>query len=183
MKIYTTTGDDGHTALCRGPRVPKSHVRVEACGSIDELNCLLGLARAEGLPQDIQAVIDRLQAELFELGAELALPGAADPPGPSIDRCHVAAIEADIDRYTRGLEPLRLFIIPGGGRAAAALHLARAVCRRAERRAVALGQTHGERIGEHSVAYLNRLGDLLFVLARAANARAGIPERFWPPNR
>jgi len=179
MKIYTRTGDDGDTGLLGGLRVRKDSPRTEALGSVDELNALLGLARTEGLAADTDRLLQRVQNELFALGAELGTPNPKAESSPSIDGSHVAALEQAIDAAQQALPPLRQFILPGGTRAAATLHLARAVCRRAERRVVHLAGDPAEHGSKHLIAYLNRLGDLLFVLARAANAEAGQGDVPW----
>jgi len=184
VKIYTRTGDSGDTGLFGGGRVEKDALRVEAYGAVDELNATLGLAAAAGLPGDLAPLAARLQIELFELGADLATP--ADTSARSeqvvrIDENHVANLEQDIDRCEAELEPLTSFILPGGAQAGAALHLARTVCRRAERRAVTLARE--EPISATVVPYLNRLSDLLFVMARLTNARAGQPEQKWLPKK
>jgi cob(I)alamin adenosyltransferase len=179
MKVYTKKGDRGKTGLFGGSRVSKSHARVEAYGAVDELNALLGLARVESLPEAIDGVLRRVQMELFELGAGLAAPNPDRQTVASVSDSHVARIENDIDRLETGLRPLKHFILPGGGRAAATLHVARAVCRRAERRVVSLRERDDECVPDKAIPYLNRLGDLLFVLARAANAEAGVDDVIW----
>jgi cob(I)alamin adenosyltransferase len=181
-KIYTRRGDDGSTGLFGGPRVRKDDLRVGAYGEVDELNSALGVAREELLApaqKDILAIVDALQSELFTLGAELATPQADKAPRdvPHIGAEMVARMEKDIDRFTAELPEMRQFILPGGSRAGAALHLCRTVCRRAEREAVRLARE--EAVSPHVLAYLNRLSDLLFVLARAANLRAGGREIPW----
>lgn len=179
MKIYTRTGDLGETGLFGGPRVGKDMARVEAYGSVDELNAVLGVTRAEGLPEEIDRSLARIQHELFEVGAELATP---DPPAHgtrTIGPPHVEALEQEIDGLQQTLAPLSQFILPGGTRPAASLHHARAVCRRAERRLVSLVRYATEPISPVLLAYLNRLGDLLFVLARVVNARAGQGDVIW----
>lgn len=179
MKIYTRTGDDGTTGLCAGPRVGKDHPRIEACGVLDELNAALGVARAEALPDDLDALLHRIQHELFRVGADLAMPGAAAAELAQIGSAHVDLLEQAIDRFEAELPPLREFILPGGTRAAATTHLARTVCRRAERRVVALGEQAGEDSVATAVRYLNRLGDLLFVVPRVLNHRAQVAEEAW----
>ena len=179
MKIYTRTGDLGETALFAGPRVGKDMPRIEVCGAIDELNAALGLARADSLDPDTDRILDRVQHELFAIGAELATPDPVARGVQWIGREHVQSLEADIDRRDASLPPLTEFILPGGTRGAALLHLARAVCRRAERRLVSLIRHCDEPISLPLLAYLNRLSDLLFVLARAENARAGIADVTW----
>ncbi len=173
-RIYTRTGDDGSTGLGDGTRVPKDHPRVAACGEIDELNSILGLALAEPLPEPVRAVLAEIQHRLLDLGGELAVPGRA-----VIDADDVTGLERVIDALNEGLPPLRDFVLPGGGRAAAACHLARAACRRAERALVALARA--EDVNPESLRYLNRLSDLLFVCARVAARAAGEPETLWRP--
>jgi cob(I)alamin adenosyltransferase len=179
MKIYTKTGDEGDTVLFGGPRVSKRDPRIEAYGEVDELNAVLGLARASPLPQEFDALVGRIQHELFAVGAELATPDPAKHNTVLIGQSHVTALEQAIDHFDAGLAPLKQFILPGGTPGAAALHVARTVCRRAERRVVALSQQRGETISPRLIVYLNRLSDLLFVLARAANAAAGVPDVAW----
>ena len=179
MKIYTKTGDDGETGLMAGQRVAKDHPRVESYGTVDELNAMLGLARAAGLPQGVDAVIQRVQNELFNLGSQLAASDPAQLPIPLITDENVTALERDIDRLEQALAPLTMFILPAGGLAAAALHVARTVCRRAERRVVTLAARPGEHVPETVIRYLNRLGDFLFVAARVANARDGLGDVIW----
>jgi cob(I)alamin adenosyltransferase len=181
-KIYTRRGDDGSTGLFGGPRVTKDTLRVAAYGEVDELNSALGVAREElrdPEQREIAEIVDRLQSELFNLGGQLATPDAAAAPKdvPRIETEDVARLEVEIDRFTAQLPPMRNFILPGGSRPGAALHLCRTVCRRAERKAVELSRT--EAMPEHALSYLNRLSDLLFVMARAANLRAGGHEVPW----
>lgn len=180
MKIYTKRGDAGETDLFGGPRVGKDHLRVEAYGSVDELNSVLGMAAAASPRDDIAELTRGLQSTLFDLGAYLASPGAkrrAKPeiPGPRAE--DVEALEKHIDAFESELEPLRRFVLPGGTAAAAAFHLARTVCRRAERRAVTLHRD--EPLDPLALGFLNRLSDLLFVLARVENRRAGIADIEW----
>jgi cob(I)alamin adenosyltransferase len=184
-KIYTRRGDDGSTGLFGGPRVRKDDLRVAAYGDADELNSALGMAREElrdERQKDLAAIVDRLQSELFTLGSELATPDAEAAPKevPRITAEHVARLENEIDRLTAELPPMRNFILPGGSRAGAALHLCRTVCRRAERTTVELSRE--SRVSAEALAYLNRLSDLLFVMARAANLRAGGIEIPWKPS-
>ena len=171
-KITTKTGDAGTTGLGDGSRIPKSHPRVTALGEVDELNCVVGLLLTEELPAHLRQALADVQHDLFDLGGELSIPGAAllgiGQPG---------RLEAAIDRYNATLEPLKEFILPGGSRAAAYAHLARTVCRRAERSVVTLG--HDEKISESGRQYLNRLSDLLFVLARILNHSAGCGDVLW----
>ena len=179
MKIYTKTGDDGTTGLYGGGRVRKDDVRIEAFGAVDELNAVLGMARAEGLPGDIDQLLTRVQNELFDLGAELATVQPSVQGLAVVGEREIGALEAAIDRFEAGLAPLKAFILPAGTRAATALHLARTICRRAERRVLTLAAQAGERVSPQTVVYLNRLSDLLFVLARAANAAAGQADVEW----
>ena len=178
MKIYTRTGDTGDTSLFDGTRVRKSEPRVEAYGDVDELNACLGLARASGADPEIADELIRLQRDLFALGAQLADPGekiAARVTKAALGDDDVARLEQLIDRYEAELPALRRFILAGGSPAGAALHVARAVCRRAERRMVALEPA----VDAVLVRYVNRLSDLLFVLARAVNHRSGAIETEW----
>ena len=183
MKIYTKAGDDGQTGLLAGQRVAKDHPRVEAYGTVDELNAMLGMARAAGLSPELDAAVQRVQNELFNLGSQLA---AADPtrlPIALITDQHVMWLEQDIDRFEQSLAPLHAFILPAGTPAAAAMHVARTVCRRAERRVVTLAATPGEQVSEIVIRYLNRLGDFLFVAARVANSNAGVGDVAWNRTR
>jgi cob(I)alamin adenosyltransferase len=179
MKIYTRTGDSGETDLFGGGRLAKDAPRIETCGAVDELNALLGLVRAGPLPHDVDLLLERIQNELFELGSEIASPEREDQRDCSIASEHVLPMEADIDRLATGLEPLSQFILPAGVRAAAELHLARTVCRRAERRLVAAFRQDQEKISQMPLVYLIRLSDLLFVLARRVNSEAGHPDVLW----
>ena len=181
MKIYTRTGDEGGTALFGGGRVGKDHPRVEAYGDVDELNSALGMARCiEALPR-IDEVLVPIQRDLFAIGALLATPDhnkmREQLEKARIDEERIAELERSIDACEAELEPLRSFIIPGGSPKAAALHVARTVCRRAERRVVHLA--HDVTLPALVVIYLNRLSDLLFMLARLANKRAGTGEVTW----
>lgn len=172
-RISTGTGDDGTTGLADGSRVPKTDPRVEACGTLDELNDVLGLAASLG-DDALRAIVHPIQAEIFTLGADLATPTGE---GLRLDAKAVARLEAETDRLETALPKLQHFILPGGTPAAAALHLARSVCRRAERRTWALREA--EDVREEALVYLNRLSDLLFLLAREANAAAGTEEPQW----
>jgi cob(I)alamin adenosyltransferase len=181
MKIYTRTGDDGTTGLFGGQRVPKDDPRIAAVGTVDELNAALGLVRMEAFrasskPAEIDALVDRLQHRLFDLGAELATPRSASAAN-LVSEANVAELEQAIDRYDAELPPLREFILPGGCPLTSQLHMARAICRRAERLTVTLAAA--DEVRPEIVHYLNRLSDLLFVLARAANAAAGVPDVPW----
>jgi cob(I)alamin adenosyltransferase len=179
MKIYTKTGDGGKTGLLAGPRVSKDHVRVDAYGEVDELNAHLGLARSTGLPEDIDRLLSRVQHELFDVGAELACPHPDAFGLVTVQPDMIENLEHEIDHYESCLPPLRQFILPGGSPSSATLHVARTVCRRAERRVVTLYQSEPDQVSEHVLGYLNRLGDLLFLLARAANHAAAVPDVPW----
>ena len=179
MRISTKTGDRGETDLLAGPRVLKNHLRVEAYGALDELNALLGLARAEPLPPPLDRVLGRVQHQLFDAGAELACPHPEAYGLPVIQTSHVAALEHQIVQFEAVLPPLQHFILPGGAKTAALLHVARTVCRRAERRIVALREAEPEHVSENVIQFLNRLGDLLFLMARAANRAAGVADVAW----
>lgn len=177
MKIYTKTGDTGETGLFGGPRVSKDAPRIEAYGTVDELNATLGVVRAEPLADEIDEVLARIQNELFDLGAELATPNPAEHDMVRIGAEQIAWQEAAIDRFEAQLPGLKSFILPGGTRPAALLHLARCVCRRAERRLVTLAEH--EAIRPELIIYTNRLSDLLFVLSRAANQAAHVADVPW----
>jgi cob(I)alamin adenosyltransferase len=183
-RIYTRTGDAGETSLFGGKRVPKDDLRVRAYGAIDEVNAALGVARAADPGPDIDGVLERLQHRLFDLGAELATPPGSEKPGthaPRVEPSWVEALEREIDRLEAGLPPLRHFVLPAGCPAAAALHYARTVARRAERDIVALAAR--EPLNPEVLKFVNRLSDLLFVLARAANRAANRPDVTWTPSR
>jgi cob(I)alamin adenosyltransferase len=175
-KIVTRTGDAGTTGLGDGSRVPKDSARIGAIGSVDELNSLIGVVLAEGLPDDIAACLVAVQHDLFDLGGELSIPGYA-----AITDAHIDRIEADVERFNADLAPLKEFILPGGARAAALAHVARTVCRRAERTLIAAAAS--DAITDRSRVYLNRLSDLLFVLARALNRAEGHPDVLWQKGR
>ena len=179
VKIYTRTGDDGETSLFDGRRVLKSAQRVDAYGEVDELGAAIGVAMASGLPPDIADMLQQVARDLFAVGGRLADPDqkvAARVRKIAVGQAEVARLEQWIDRLEAELPPLRRFILPGGSPAGAALHLARTVCRRAERRITALGPNEVE---SELRAYVNRLSDFLFVAARAVNHRAGVPELEW----
>lgn len=180
MKLYTKTGDDGTTGLFGGARVKKASDRVEAYGTVDELNAATGLARSFGLSAFCDGVLAKVQSELFVLGAELAcVPGKeANMKMKLLDAADSATLEQAIDRAEESLQPLKSFVLPGGTRGAAALHLARTVCRRAERAVLALTDTPAR---AELVVYLNRLSDLLFVLARYENSHANVEDVPWAP--
>lgn len=180
MKIYTRRGDSGETDLLGGARVAKNHLRVESYGAVDELNASLGVCRVHSDQEDVLTLVERLQRELFELGAHLASSGeggrgAGGLGAPSAEA--VAFLEDRIDAFEKELPPLRHFVLPGGTAAAASFHVARTCCRRAERCLVALA--HAEKTEAAALGYLNRLSDLLFVLARVENHRSGVVELEW----
>ncbi len=177
MKIYTRTGDQGSTSLFGRGRVMKCDLRLEVCGTIDELNAVLGVARAGGLPSRIDEAIGRLQNQLFDLGAELASPDPAGQGTEILQERDIQEQESLIDDLEQRLSPLTTFILPGGTSAAASLHLARSVCRRAERLIVALSQEN--KLRPAMLKFVNRTSDLLFVLARAANAAEGRDDIPW----
>ena len=178
MTLYTKTGDTGETALFDGTRVPKSERRVAAYGDVDELNATLGLALASGLDPDVAELLSRIQRDLFAVGARLADPRdrLADREKVSVRDTDVRRMEEAIDRYEAEVPPLQQFLLPAGSSSASALHLARAVCRRAERSIVAIGAGSAP---PEVLQYINRLSDLLFVLARVANHRSQTPEQGW----
>ncbi|MEO0559599.1 MAG: cob(I)yrinic acid a,c-diamide adenosyltransferase [Bacteroidota bacterium] len=183
MKVYTKTGDDGSTALFGGDRVSKTHPRISAYGTVDETNATLGMARAalRGAPDlaKADALLGRLQNELFVLGGDLASPRETKYPVPRIEAHHVRQLELDIDELTEDLPPLKNFVLPGGTAAAAALHLGRTVSRRAERLVVETASL--EEVSLDALQYLNRLSDLLFTMARWVNLKAGVDEPVWAP--
>ena len=180
MRIYTKTGDAGETGLFGGPRVPKDDVRVEAYGDVDELNSAVGAARAVNEDPELEAELARVQEELFCVGAELATPAEAKARAvlPPVEPAWTERLERAIDAWEAELPRLTQFVLPGGSRTAAALHLARCVCRRAERHVVGLPP---DAASPATLAYLNRLSDFLFVAARIANHRAGRQETGWDP--
>lgn len=175
--ITTRAGDDGTTGLGDGSRLPKDAPRIEAIGDVDELNSTIGLLRTEALPPEIDALLGRIQNELFDVGAELCIPGHC-----AVTETHVAQLDAAIVRYNATFGALQEFILPGGCRAAAICHVARSVCRRAERAVVAMERhsaAAGESVKGNARRYLNRLSDLLFVVARVLNREAGTPDVLW----
>ncbi len=179
MKIYTRTGDDGDTGLFDGTRVSKSDPRVAAYGDVDELNAWLGFVRGSTDDQDVRTMLEQIQRDLFGLGARLADPAkriAERVTKAAVTPQDIARLEDSIDRLESELPPLRRFILAGGSTPGAALHVARTVCRRAERSIVALGS---DAVEPELLIYINRLSDLLFVMARAVNSRAGAPELEW----
>jgi cob(I)alamin adenosyltransferase len=183
-RVYTRTGDKGKTGLVGGKRVPKDHPRIEAYGTVDELNAAVGMARIalgrSGAREALDGILARVQNELFDLGAELATPDASRRArSPAIHERHVAALEREMDALNEGLPELRSFVLPGGGEASALLHVARTVCRRAERRALTLAKR--SRVGPQVIPYLNRLSDALFVFSRHAARADGVEELLWEP--
>src|SRR6185436_9029502 len=184
-RIYTKTGDEGDTALGTGGRLPKDDPRVEVYGTVDELSSVLGVALAAGLDPRLDAELRRVQNELFHLGADLCVreedkanpDGTIKRPGPRIEARHVEALERTIDELNGDLPALANFVLPGGSLGAAHLHVARTVCRRAERLLVTL--MRAEAVGEHTLPYLNRLSDALFVMARWENRRRGVDDVLW----
>jgi cob(I)alamin adenosyltransferase len=185
-KIYTRTGDDGTTGLGTGERVAKHALRVEAYGTVDETNATLGLVRLHLASEpELDAILARVQNDLFDLGADLCTPERPDAPPLGYEPLRMVAaqvdrLEQDIDRLNADLAPLRSFVLPAGSPAAAHLHLARTIARRAERQMVALGQMPGEKVGRPAIQYINRLSDLLFVASRYVNAH-GAGDVLWVP--
>jgi cob(I)alamin adenosyltransferase len=175
VKIYTRTGDTGETSLYGGERTSKSDPRIEAYGTIDELNAFLGLVRTSWPSSPLDAQLNRVQSDLFDIGAYLAAPGS--DRFKSVQSPRIADLEQGIDSMERDLKPLTTFVLPGGSTAAAHLHVARTICRRAERRVVALDDASKEM--QTTLAYLNRLSDYLFVAARFANLRHGVTDTPW----
>ena len=190
-KVYTKSGDGGQTMLASGEKVPKDHQRIRAYGDIDELNATLGIVRVEiarepkreAFLQTLDAQLGRIQQELFNLGAELSYPEPDEPsdmPRLSLRPDHVTTLEHEIDAWNEALQPLRSFILPGGGAIAAACHVSRTVCRRAEREIVALAGS-GAQVSDVALRYVNRLSDYFFVLSRAVADRLGYAETLWVP--
>ncbi len=176
-RIYTRTGDDGTTGLADGSRVPKHSPRVEAYGTVDELNATIGMVLATALPEPVRSTLVRIQHELFNLGGELAMPGTTLVKAADVER-----LEQELDAFNAALPPLEEFILPGGGQAAAACHLARTVARRAERRLAALAEVE-DGINREGLHYLNRLSDLLFVLCRVLSRAGAGEEILWASAR
>ncbi len=186
-KIYTKTGDDGTTALGTGERRPKDDLRIEAYGTVDETNATIGMARAELSPDfaELDGMLAAIQNDLFDLGAELATPDDGKPKDFEPLRvvpAQVERLEHDIDSLNAHLQPLRSFVLPGGGGAAATLHLARTISRRAERLMVALKRNEAERVGQPALIYMNRLSDFLFVASRFVNMK-GVGDVLWVPGK
>jgi cob(I)alamin adenosyltransferase len=186
LKIYTKTGDSGRTSLFGGGRVSKSHARLEAYGTLDELNAYLGWFRSRTDHTDLAELVRGIQATLFDIGAHLATPAKAEKAQrvlPPLREESATVLESAIDDLEVELEPLTAFVLPGGTEEASILHVARAVARRAEREVVRAGQKDKEPLDPAGLAYLNRLSDLLFVMARVVNRRAGENEPVWDPGR
>ncbi len=180
MKIYTKTGDGGETSLFNGERVSKDALRIESYGTVDELNSLLGLCRSLNTVQEVDSRLERIQNDLFVLGTDLASPeGTRSGRVRRLSKEQVTRLEQEIDGIDPRLEPLTGFILPGGTRTAATLHVARTICRRAERLAVRLSAA--EQVNPHAIVYLNRLSDFLFTLARLVNSISNTPETRWTP--
>lgn len=177
MKIYTKTGDTGETSLFGGQRVPKSSIRIETYGTADELNSAIGLARSFGLSSMNEDIAIQCQNDLFVLGADLATPPSKQAKIDRVNQTHINRLEGYIDEFDSKLEPLKFFILPAGSQTAAALHVARTICRRCERICIQAKET--EEISNDVVIYLNRLSDLLFVMARYENSVSGLPETKW----
>ncbi len=175
-KIYTRTGDKGTTGLGDGTRVEKDNPRVTAYGTVDELNSVLGLLLAHDLPEPVRDCLTEVQHDLFDLGGELSVPGYV-----ALDDAYTTWLEQVLDGFNAHLPPLEEFILPGGSAAAALAHMARTVCRRAERHLVGLARDH--EVNPAAIAYVNRLSDLLFVLARVLNAANGVPDVLWRKGR
>lgn len=177
-KVTTRTGDDGTTSLSNGCRVAKDNLRIEAYGTVDELNSVMGVALAEGLSEPLPAMLERIQNELFHLGSDLSMPGDEEAFSvPRIEGRHTDALEAGLEELSQDLPALENFVLPGGAPGAARLNVARTLCRRAERVAVRLSREEG--IGPDVVRYLNRLSDLLFVAARFENRARGVADVLW----
>lgn len=179
MKIYTKKGDSGETSLFGGTRVPKSSLRIEAYGTVDELNSVIGLAASNSLSPKGTVWVRKVQEYLFVLGADLATPPSSDTKIDRIGQDEIETLEQAIDEMEEELKPLKNFILPGGAHAGATLHVARTVCRRAERASVACSEK--ENISDHTIKFLNRLSDFLFVLARYENKYVSTPEETWKP--
>lgn len=173
-KIYTRTGDKGETGLGDGSRVEKDHIRVEAFGTVDELNSIIGMVLAHEIPEEVQTCLNKVQHHLFDLGGELCIPGHT-----ALDQDYITYLENTLDDLNAELPNLKEFILPAGGKATSSCHLARTVCRRAERRIITLSKS--ETISPFSISYLNRLSDLLFVAARVLARAENGAEVLWQP--
>ncbi|HYY76366.1 MAG TPA: cob(I)yrinic acid a,c-diamide adenosyltransferase [Gaiellaceae bacterium] len=178
-RIYTRAGDAGETSLGDGSRVRKTDPRIEAYGTVDELNSIIGLVLAGDVPEEFRPWLQQVQNDLFDLGADLSVPLEDERERLRTTGAQVERLEELCDRVNERLEPLKSFVLPGGSEGAALLHVARTVCRRAERQATALAEA--SELNPDALAYLNRLSDLLFILARSANAERGAPEPLWKP--
>jgi cob(I)alamin adenosyltransferase len=183
MKIYTKTGDQGETCLLGGVRVSKSHLAIRVCGSVDETNSFIGLARTESISELVDDVLTRIQHDLFDLGSHVAACLGETSTIPKFPAARSTELEANIDQIDGELAPLKAFILPSGSRVGSTIHVARSVCRRAERDLVALIDSGLEMNLSAQLVYLNRLGDLLFVLARYVNKLNGSPETEWNVGR
>ncbi|MDG2380119.1 MAG: cob(I)yrinic acid a,c-diamide adenosyltransferase [Pirellulaceae bacterium] len=181
VRIYTKTGDEGETGLVGGARIAKDDARIEAYGTIDELNAAIGVVRSVRPVADLDPLLAAIQGDLFSLGAELASPAAGPAKHPAITDDQIGQLETSIDSWEADLPPLHNFILPGGSLCAGHLHLARVICRRAERRVVTLART--DYVAASVIPFLNRLSDLLFVLARAENAKRGVADTIWKSDR
>lgn len=177
MKIYTRTGDEGSTGLFGGPRVAKDDARIEAYGTVDELNAVIGIVRSLGVSEQVDQQLELIQSELFSVGAELATPDPAEHQLKIIADAHIGRLEAWIDQHEAGLPGLKNFILPAGSRESTQIQLARAVCRRAERRVVTLASL--VTVSPELIVYLNRLSDLFFVLSRVVNQESGVSDVPW----
>lgn len=173
-KIYTRTGDKGSTGLGDGSRVEKDHARIETIGTVDELNCIIGMVLAHDIPEKVANCLNKIQHHLFDLGGELSIPGHT-----ALDNHYIDYLETTLDDFNDALPMLKEFILPAGGKATSCCHLARTVCRRAERRIVSLAKV--ETIESHCISYLNRLSDLLFVIARVLARHENGKEVYWQP--
>jgi cob(I)alamin adenosyltransferase len=186
VKIYTRTGDSGETSLFGGGRVAKDHARLDAYGTVDELNAYLGWFVSLNTHEDLATLVREIQSDLFDLGSHLATPSEAEKARtvlPPLEQGRVSALEEAIDRLEEELEPLRTFVLPGGDQVSAVLQVARTVCRRAERAVVAAHAVNAPDLDPLVLTFLNRLSDLLFVMARTVNRRAGVSEPEWHPRR
>ena len=181
MKIYTKTGDRGETSLFGGKRVPKDSLRIESYGTVDELNSILGICRSFNTVKEVDGILNQIQNDLFILGSDLATPASSSTKNPRIQASDIERLEKHIDAIEPIVEPLKQFILPGGSRTAAFLHFARTVCRRAERLIVRL-QREDTAVDNNIIVYLNRLSDLLFMIARWVNALSNTPETKWVGN-
>ncbi len=180
MKIYTKTGDKGETGLFGGERVPKNSERIDTYGTTDELNSFIGLALTEVKDEDVRFLLEKIQNQLFTVGADLAAPDTPKNKKLNIERVpekFIKNLEDEIDRFEERLEPLKNFILPGGSKSSAVLHICRTICRRAERKVVSLSKT--DMINKNIVIYLNRLADLFFVLSRFENKVSNVPDVTW----